>query len=105
MRKEMPSCNVQAALMIIGSKWDVLIVYHLLSGTRRFCELKNDIGTITQKVLTSSLRALAEDGVVIRHDYGCVPPKVDYTLTEEGYQLAGAIKELSIWGESYKKNH
>ena len=79
-----PACPVEVTLMLISDRWKVLILRDLLSGTKRFGELKKSIGSISQKVLTSNLRSMEEDGLLTRKVYAEVPPRVEYTLTELG---------------------
>lgn len=85
MEKEFPDCPVEMTLQLIGDKWKVLIMRDLLTGTKRFGELKKSVGNISQKVLTSNLRAMEESGLLTRKVYAEVPPKVEYTLTDLGY--------------------
>lgn len=85
--KEFPKCPVETTLLLISDKWKVLIIRDLLPGKKRFGELKKSIGTISQKVLTSNLRAMEESGLISRKVYPEVPPKVEYSLTELGYSL------------------
>ena len=85
--KELPACPVETTLMLIGSKWKVLILRDLMPGTKRFGELKRSIGNVSQKVLTAQLRDMEEKGLVNRKVYPEVPPKVEYSLTELGRSL------------------
>lgn len=89
--------------MLIGDKWKVLIIRDLLSGTKRFGELKKSIGSISQKVLTAQLRDMEEKGLVQRTVYAEVPPRVEYTLTETGYSLKPVLDAMREWGEQYKE--
>ena len=97
----LPKCPVEVTLMLIGSKWNVLIIRELLSGTKRFNELKRSITGISQKVLTAQLRDMENNGLLIRTVYPEVPPKVEYSLTELGYSLKSILEALQIWGEEY----
>lgn len=92
-------CPVETTLSYLSDKWKVLIIRDLLSGTKRFCELKNSIGSISQKVLTTNLRSLEEDGLVTRKIFAEVPPHVEYTLTEKGRSLEPVIKAMRAWGK------
>ncbi len=94
-------CPVETTLSYLSDKWKVLIVRELLGGTKRFGELKKSIGSISQKVLTSNLRSMEEDGLLTREVFAEVPPHVEYTLTEKGESLAPVIKAMRAWG---KKN-
>lgn len=96
-------CPVETTLLLISNKWKVLILRDLMDGTRRFGELKKSIGSISQKVLTSNLRDMEEQGLVIRKVYAEVPPRVEYTLTDTGYSLSPVLDALYDWGESYKE--
>lgn len=102
---EIPECPVEMTLKLIGDKWKVLIIRDLLTGTKRFHELMKSVSGITQKVLTSHLRAMERDGLLTRKVYPQVPPKVEYTLTETGYSLEPILSSMVLWGTSYKKTH
>ncbi len=102
-KKELPACPVETALSLMGDKWKILIVRDLLSGTKRFGELKKSIGSISQKVLTQHLRAMEESGLVNRKVYAEVPPKVEYSLTEIGLSLKPIHDAMWKWGKEYKK--
>ena len=80
-----------------------MIIRDLLPGKKRFGELKKSIGTISQKVLTSNLRAMEESGLISRKVYPEVPPKVEYSLTELGYSLKPILDAMYSWGEDFKK--
>ena len=100
--KELPACPVETTLTLIGDKWKVLILRDLLTGTKRFGELKKSIGSVSQKVLTTQLRAMEENGLLIRTVYAEVPPRVEYSLTELGYSLKPILDAMWNWGEEYK---
>lgn len=100
--RPLPACPVETTLMLIGSKWKVLILRDLMDGTRRFSELKKSIGTITQKVLTSNLRDMDACGLLTRTVYPEVPPRVEYTLTQTGYSLKPILDSMVDWGTAYK---
>ena len=102
MIKKLPTCPVEITLMLIGDKWKVLILRDLLPGTKRFGELKQSIGTVSQKVLTAQLRDMEEKGLVNRKVYAEVPPRVEYTLTELGRSLKPILDAMANWGEEYK---
>lgn len=101
--KDLPKCPIETTLKMTDSKWKVLIIRDLLSGTKRFGELKKSVSGITQKVLTAKLRELEEHGLVERKIYSQIPPKVEYTLTDVGYSLRPVIDSLQAWGKDYKK--
>ena len=100
--KELPACPVETTLTLISDKWKVLVLRDLMSGTKRFGELKKSIGNVSQKVLTAQLRQMEDNGLLIRTVYPEVPPRVEYTLTELGYSLKPILDAMRNWGESYK---
>lgn len=102
--KKLPECPVETTLKLIGNKWKVLIIRDLLTGTKRFNELMKSLDGISQKVLTSNLRSMENDGIINRKVYPEVPPKVEYTLTETGYSLQPVLHSMIIWGTEYKNN-
>lgn len=102
MEKPLPACPVETTLMLISDRWKVLIIRELLSGTKRFGELRRSIGSVSQKVLTAQLRAMEESGLVSRKVYAEVPPRVEYTLTETGYSLKPILDAMVEWGRDYQ---
>ena len=99
---ELPACPVETTLMLIGSKWKVLILRDLMPGTKRFGELRRSIGSVSQKVLTAQLRDMEACGLVNRRVYAEVPPRVEYSLTELGRSLRPILDAMWAWGEAYK---
>lgn len=99
----LPACPVETTLMLIGNKWKVLIIRDLLTGTKRFGELKKSIGKVSQKVLTTQLRDMEEDGLISRKIYAEVPPRVEYSLTELGKSLQPILSAMLQWGTEYKE--
>ncbi len=99
----LPACPVETTLTLISSRWAVLILRDLLTGTKRFSELKRSVGHISQKVLTANLRAMEEKGLLTRRVYPEVPPRVEYTLTETGYSLRPVLDAMAAWGTAYKE--
>ncbi|WP_406541349.1 winged helix-turn-helix transcriptional regulator [Clostridium ljungdahlii] len=102
-KKDLPACPVETTLSLIGDKWKVLIIRDLLTGTKRFGELKKSVGSISQKVLTQNLRQMEQDGLVNRKVYAEVPPRVQYSLTSLGFSLKPILDVMWSWGEEYKK--
>lgn len=105
MRRELPLCPVETTLMLISDRWKVLIIRDLLAGTKRFGELKKSVGNISQKVLTSNLRSMEDDGLLTRKVFPEVPPRVEYTLTETGYSLKPLLDSMTDWGMAYKEKN
>ena len=102
--RELPACPVETTLTLIDDKWKVLILRDLITGTKRFGELKKSIGSVSQKVLTAQLRDMEESGLLSRKVYAEVPPRVEYTLTDLGYSLKPILDAMWDWGEEYKAN-
>jgi len=92
----------EITVSLIGDRRKVQIIAILMNGTKRFGELKKELGDITQKVLTSNLRAMEKSGLVIRNVYAQIPPKVEYTLTSVGYSLKPVLETMSEWAAQYK---
>jgi len=90
-------CPSRAVLNLVGDKWAMLIFPLLRLRPHRNSELLRQVGGISQKVLTETLRDFETHGLVLRRDYGTVPPKVDYRLTELGQTLAQAMSVLDQW--------
>ncbi|WP_406383578.1 winged helix-turn-helix transcriptional regulator [Streptomyces sp. NBC_01618] len=91
-------CGIDAAMDVIGGKWKVLILWSLNEQVCRFGELRRMVPGITEKVLTSHLRELEEDGIVHRKVHAEVPPRVEYALTPLGVGLNEALGPLGAWG-------
>ena len=118
--ENLPACPVETTLMLIGDKWKVLILRDLLTGTKRFGELKKSVGNVSQKVLTAQLRDMEEKGLITRTVYAEVPPRVEYsglltrtvyaevpprveyTLTALGQSLKPILDAMKAWGTEYK---
>ena len=103
LKKDLPACPVELTLLLISNKWKVLIIRDLLDGTKRFSELKKSINNISQKVLTSNLREMEENNLLIRKVYPEVPPRVEYTLTNIGYSLKTLLDDMDKWGTWYRR--
>ena len=104
MKKELPACPVEITMGLIGEKWKVLIIRDLLTGTKRFGELKKSVTGITQKVLTNNLRQMEADGLIKRKVYAEVPPRVEYSLTKTGLSSKPILDSMVSWGISYREN-
>jgi DNA-binding HxlR family transcriptional regulator len=91
-------CGVEITLNLIGGKWKGLILWHLCQRTFRFSQLRRRTHGITQKMLTQQLRELERDGLVHREVYPEVPPRVEYSLTDEGLSLKPLLTAMCLWG-------
>lgn len=101
-KENLPECPVATTVELIGSKWKLLILKYLLNKTMRYNELKREIDGISQKVLTSTLKSMVEDGIVIRTSYPEVPPRVEYSLSEIDESMRPVIDVMADWGNTYK---
>ena len=99
----LPECPVATTVLMIGSKWKLLIMRNLLARAWRFNELQKSIDGISQKALTEALRSMEADGIVSRTVYPEVPPRVEYSLTELGESMRPIIKSMESWGMAYKE--
>ena len=104
-KEDLTECPVATTVQLIGSKWKLLILRDLLTGTKRYNELKKSISGISQKVLTASLKSMVEDGIVIRTDYAEVPPRVEYSLSELGQSMKLVIDVMEQGGQYYKQEN
>lgn len=101
-KEELPACPVATTVALIGGKWKLLILRNLRTRPWRFNELQRDLDGISQKVLTDSLRQMIDDGLVYRHDYQELPPRVEYSLTDLGTKMLPIIDALADFGAYYK---
>lgn len=101
---EMPiddTCPVCRTAEIVCGKWTLLLVRDLSEGRSRFCELERSLAGISPRTLSLRLRALEEEGIVERHTYPEVPPRVEYALTEKGQALVPLIDDMRAYGERW----
>ena len=94
-------CPTRTVLDIVADKWTSLLIVALVPGTKRFQQLKREIGGSTQKMLTQTLRSLERNGLVERRAYATVPPRVEYTLTRLGYTLSETLEALQDWSVAH----
>jgi DNA-binding HxlR family transcriptional regulator len=96
-----PECTVERTLLVIGGKWTTLILRDLLTGTKRFGQLKSSLAGIPPKTLTERLRDLEDQGIVSRVQFPEIPPRVEYTLTPKGEALSPIIDAMAEWGSAW----
>jgi DNA-binding HxlR family transcriptional regulator len=94
-------CPARTAVEVIADKWSVVTIWGLRNGSRRHGELVEDIGGISKKMLTQTLRRLERNGLVTRTAYPEVPPRVEYELTALGQSLCEPIEMLTRWVEAH----
>ena len=92
------TCPVCRTAEIVCGKWTILLVRDLAEGCSRFCELERSLAGISPRTLSLRLRALEEDGIIARHTYPEVPPRVDYALTEKGRALVPIVEDMRAYG-------
>jgi DNA-binding HxlR family transcriptional regulator len=93
---------VSEVLSRVGDKWTVLVVSTLGDGPKRFNELRKALGSISQRMLTLTLRGLERDGLVTRTVFPTIPPRVDYELTDLGRSLLEPVSELGLWARRHR---
>ena len=104
LKEELPECPVATTVQLIGNKWKLLIIRNLIfNDKQRFGDFIKSIPAISKKVLTDNLRSLENDGIIIRHVFAEVPPRVEYSLTKLGESLRPILDAMFEWGENYKK--
>ena len=99
------SCPVELSMSVIQGKWKALILWQLRNGTQRYSEIRKALPRITHKMLSQQLKELEADGVVHREVYPVVPPKVEYSLTQQGLTLMPLLEEMQLWGMQFKQTH
>ncbi|KAA1014502.1 winged helix-turn-helix transcriptional regulator [Paraburkholderia panacisoli] len=99
---EVPACAMVATLNLINGRWKGVILYYLLiKGTMRFNELHRQLPGCTPRLLVKQLRELEEDAFITRTVYPVVPPKVEYSLTDEGRTIGPILSQLNDWGTGW----
>jgi DNA-binding HxlR family transcriptional regulator len=98
------NCPVREVLDRIGDKWSLLVMTRLGAGTRRFGDLLREVDSISQRMLTRTLRSLERDGLVLRIDHHEVPPRVEYELTPLGETLREPVEALAAWAAQHRPN-
>ncbi len=95
------TCPVCATADIICGKWTILVIRDLAAGHSRFCELERSLEGISPRTLSLRLRALEEEGMVERHTFPEVPPRVEYSLTDKGRALLPLIEDMRAFGREW----
>ena len=96
-----PSCPVRACAELVCSKWTILVLRDLSEGRTRFCELERSLAGISPRTLSLRLRALEEEGIVKRHTFPELPPRVEYQLTPKGNALMPLIEDMREYGREW----
>jgi len=95
------ACPTRQVINRIGDRWSLLVLYALEHETLRFQQLRRAVDGVSQKMLTQTLRGLERDGLVRREVFACVPPRVEYSLTDLGRGLAGRIRAIREWAYTH----
>lgn len=95
---------VSEVLSRVGDKWTILVVSELGNGPRRFNEIRRALGSISQRMLTLTLRGLERDGLVTRTVFPTVPPRVDYELTKLGRSLLEPVSGIGLWARQNRES-
>ena len=93
--------GTRMVLDLVGGKWSVDVLYLLANGTRRYSEVFYEVGEISKKTLTQTLRGLERDGLIAREVYAEVPPKVEYSLTALGWSITGPLMAMYEWASEH----
>ena len=96
---------VSEVLSRVGDKWTVLVVSELGDGPKRFNEIRRALGSISQRMLTLTLRGLERDGLVTRTVFPTIPPRVDYELTKLGRSLLEPVSGIGLWARQNRDGH
>lgn len=92
---------VASAAAIVSAKWTPQLLYAMANGVQRFCELQKEAGGINPRTLSARLDDLEANGIVEKHSFSEVPPRVEYRLTEKGLDLVPVLESMVLWGEKY----
>lgn len=95
-------CPAETTLEFLSGKWRPMIIYWLLQGSRRFNQLQRDLGGITHRTLSKTLREMEASGLLTRTDHGEIPPRVDYALTARGRSLEPVLIAMAKWAEDHQ---
>jgi DNA-binding HxlR family transcriptional regulator len=94
-------CPAERTLDFLSGKWRPMIIYWLMDQPLRFNELQRRLGPITHRTLSKTLKEMEADGLIVRKDYGEIPPRVDYSLTERGRSLQPVLQAMEDWAQDH----
>jgi DNA-binding HxlR family transcriptional regulator len=103
-RRKIDGCPIAGALQLIGDKWTMLVVRDLFAGPKRTTELLEDLHPISSRTLMGRLREMEQDEIVLRNNYGGLPRRVEYELTERGRRLVPLLDALMRVGQALECN-
>lgn len=96
-------CPAELTLDFLAGKWRPMIIHWLMDGPLRFNELQRRLGSVTHRTLSKALKEMEDDKLLVRKDYGEIPPRVDYRLTELGRSLRPVLKAMEAWANAHGK--
>jgi DNA-binding HxlR family transcriptional regulator len=99
------ACPLTTALQVLGGRWSLIVLYWLADGARRFSDLQRLMPAVTHKMLTSTLRQLESAGLVDRHVYPEIPPRVEYSLNDHGRSAQPVVEAVRIWGHRHLQHN
>lgn len=102
--EKVTKCRIDAVVDVIGSKWNLMIIWHLRDATLRFSELQSRMCGINSKTITKHLRDLEKESIITRKVYPEVPPRVEYSLTEQGAGILPIIEAMLVWGGKFRQH-
>lgn len=100
-----PNCPAELTLEFLSGKWRPMVIFWLMPGPMRFNELQRRLGAVTHRTLSKTLKEMEADGLVVRKDYGEIPPRVDYALTERGSSLQPVLEAMEKWARDHATSH
>ena len=103
-RRKIDGCPIAGALQLIGDKWTLLVVRDLFAGPKRTTELLEDLHPISSRTLMGRLREMEQDELILRNNYGGLPRRVEYELTERGRRLIPLLDALMVAGQALECN-
>jgi DNA-binding HxlR family transcriptional regulator len=104
MEESVERCAISTTLRVLGGKWKMVILWHLVDQTRRFGELQHLIKEASHKMISQHLRELEAEGLIERKVYAEVPPRVEYSLTDYGRTLTPVLRAMAKWGLEHEQN-
>ena len=94
-------CPAETTLELLAGRWKPMVIYWLLKSERRFNQLQRDLGGITHRTLAKQLREMEQDGLIVRRDYGEIPPRVEYRLSPLGRSLEPILIAMHDWAVAH----
>lgn len=91
------TCPIQSAFAVFGRRWTLIVLWYLRTGTLRFGEIRRNLPEISDRILSLTLKDLQDGGFVLREAFAEVPPRVEYTLTDRGKEVAAIAHQLAMW--------